>query len=273
MQPTAPQLNTKATRLIVCVSLCLGPVGAHAADALATDRPDFVESSQVVDQGQFQLETGMSWERTKAEGQTSRTRTTPSLLRMGIADALELRLETDGFATEKTRLPDGGAGRNERGFSDASVGLKWRQQEADADNGRPGVAWLLHADLDSGTKAFRGAGVRPSVRMVAEWELPNGMSLGVMPGLAGDRDEADRRFVAGVLAATLGQTWTPKWRSFVELAGQRLTSKAHGGSVVTFDVGAAYLVSDDLQIDVSAAQGVSHAAPDLQWGLGLSIRF
>lgn len=244
--------------LCACVAAAL-PTAADA-DAIATDRPDFVESSDVVGRGRIQVETGMSFER--REGQ--RTRSTPLLLRVGISETLELRLETDGLM----RVSGG-----ERGFADASPGLKWHLRDGDEASGTPGLALLAHVDVDSGSAAFRGNGLRPSLRGVAEWELANDVAFGVMPGLVWDREAGGRRFVAGILAATLSKGLAPGWRGFVELAGQQLTSKKHGGNVVTFDVGVTWLLSDSLQLDLSAARGLTHNTPTLQWGLGLAARF
>ena len=76
---------------------------AHADDgAIATDRPDFVESSDVVGPGRFQLETGLTTDRRAQAGVTVRTLTTPTLFRYGIGDTLELRLETEGYTRERT---------------------------------------------------------------------------------------------------------------------------------------------------------------------------
>lgn len=169
-------------------ALCAGlPAAAHAADAISTDRPDFVESSDVVGAGHVQIETGFSSERDKRDGVSTRTRTTPTLLRIGVSEAVELRIETDGYARRTTRDPAATGTLRERGYNDVSLGAKWRVQEGDEDKGTPGLAWLLHVDVDSGSSAFRGQGLRPSLRGVAEWDLPNDFSVGVMPGVLLDR--------------------------------------------------------------------------------------
>ncbi|MDO9356321.1 MAG: transporter, partial [Solirubrobacteraceae bacterium] len=202
-----------------------------------------------------------------------RTTSTPTLLRAGLSDALELRLETDGFLHERSRDAATGTDERRRGFADASLGLKWHMRDGDEAAGTPGIAWLAHLDLETGSSAFRGQGVRPSLRMVAEWELPNEMAIGVMPGLMLDRDADGKRFAAGILAVTLSKGWTPAWRTFVEVAGQQLASKRHGGNVITFDTGATWLVTDDLQFDVSVARGLTSNSPDWQWGVGMAVRF
>lgn len=249
------------------------PAGGHAADAISTDRPDFVESSDVVGAGRVQIETGYVSERNVADGVKSHTRSTPTLLRIGISDALELRVETDGYVRSSTQALASGATRRERGYSDVSLGVKWRMQEADESAGSPGVAWLAHVDVDSGSSAFRGQGLRPSLRAVAEWELPHEVSVGVMPGLFVDRTAAGKRFVGGILAVTVAKAFTPVWRGYVELAGHQLASKRNGGSVVTFDVGVTCLVTDSLQLDFSVARGLTADSPDRQWGVGASFRF
>jgi len=272
--PWTPRRAAAATRcrLLGALAGLACASSALAGEAIVTDRPDFVESSDVVGRGGFQIETGLSWERSNADGLKTRTRTTPTLLRVGVGDTLELRVETDGVTRSRTQDASG-ATQSERGYADASIGVKWRMQEGNESQGTPGIAWLAHVDVDSGSRAFRGRGLRPSLRAVAEWELPQDFSVGVMPGFLVDRNDDGARFVAGILAVTLGKSWTPTLRSFVEVAGQQLTSRKNGGSVVTFDTGVAYLVTEAIQVDVSVALGLTSFAPDAQYGVGLSIRF
>ena len=258
-------------RHFLLVLACLAIPPAHAGDALSTDRPDFVESSDVVGPGHWQIETGLSKERDSSAGAQTRTRTTPTLLRIGLTEALELRFESDGRTSVQTT--DSFGTSRETGWSDASLGFKWRMQEGDAEKGTPGIAWLAHFDIDSGSSAFRGSGVRPSLRVVAEWDLPHDMSVGVMPGIALDSRPDGHRFASGILAVTLGKAWTPRWRTYVEIAGQQLASRRNGGSVVTLDTGLTYLVNDAFQLDLSLQRGITRESPDFAWGVGASIRF
>lgn len=251
---------------------CLSP--ARADEGIATDRPDFVESSQVVGPGRFQMEWGLARERSEdGSGARLRVDSTPMLLRLGVSDALELRIETDGYL--RSRSEDAAPSRvtRERGFADTSLGIKWHMQDGDEATGRPAVAWLLHLDVDTGSAAFRGDGLRPSLRVVGEWELDDAMSVGAMGGLAVDRHRDSGRFAAGILAVTVGRSWTDRFRSFVELAGRQLASSRHGGSVVSFDVGTAYLLSPSVQIDAVVSRGITHTSPDWEFGAGLSIKF
>jgi hypothetical protein len=245
--------------------LLLTQAQAYAAEeAIATDRPDVVESSAVVGKGRFQIETSFASERNEADGLKTTTRSTPTLLRYGLSDTTELRLETDGFIREQ-----GG----EHGFADIALGLKWHTHDGDEATGKPGIAWLLHTDLNTGASAFRGHGFRPSLRMVAEWELPHEFSLGVMPGVLVDTNEDNHRYTAAILAVTVGKSWTDNFRTFVEVAGHQLTSARNGGSVITYDAGIAYLISPTMQVDTAVYVGANQYTPDFQWTVGFSIKF
>jgi hypothetical protein len=257
-----------------CAALCVALAAAPAmAYEISTDRPDFVESSAVVGKGRLQIETSIAGERDTSGGATTRSTTTPTLLRWGVGDVLELRLETDGAVRARSDDAASGASVSTHGWSDVALGVKWHTSDGDEKTGAPAMAWLLHADIDSGSAPFRGQGVRPSLRMVAEWELPGDVSVGVMPGLMADRSDDGRHFVAGIAAVTVSKGWSDKWRSFAELAGERLASKRNGGSLVSVDVGATYLVTDNLQLDGALSFGATRQTPDLAWTVGVSVRF
>jgi len=246
---------------------------AHAEEEpLATDRPDFVESSDVVGAGRVQIETSVAFERSKAHGRRQKPPPPPTLLRIGIGETLEARIETDG-ALYLRSTDENGMTTRDRGRADVSLGLKWHMQDGDEDTGKPGIGWLLHVDTDSGSREFRGKGWRPSLRMVAEWELPGGHSLGVMPGVFTEHDEAGRRYMGGIAAVVVGKSFTDRLRGFVEVSGQQLTNRRHGGNVVTGDIGVAYLLTNSVQVDTAASWGMSRAAPDFGWTVGLSVRF
>jgi len=253
-------------------ALLLGaiPFGFAADDEIVTDRPDFVESSLTVGKGRFQIETSVSLERDKSDGIESRTWTTPTLLRYGIGEQIELRLESDGYTRAEVEDPMAGT-TTEHGYQDLDVGMKWHMR--DQAGMLPSVGWLLHATLDTGSSAFRGEDVRPSLRAAIEWDLGSEFALGMMPGLAYDKDENGERYTAGILGIVLGYGLSERARVFAEVAGQQLASERHGGNVITYDLGAAYLITDYVQIDTAVSIGANDNTPDLAWTLGLSMKF
>jgi hypothetical protein len=239
---------------------------------IVTDRPDFVESSDVVGKGRVQMETSFAIERNHANGSKDRTYSTPTLFRFGIAEEFELRLETDGYIRARSEDTATGISQTQKGYADFSIGVKWHAM--DGKDGSPSIGYLAHLDIDSGSSQFKGSGMRPSLRMVAEWELPNEMSLGVMPGLIWDKNgDTNKRFVAGLLGVVLGKSWNSHFRSFVEVAVQQLAHSEDGGKIATLNLGCAYLLSKDLQIDTAISKKLTNRTPDFSWTVGLSRRF
>jgi hypothetical protein len=241
-------------------------------DAINPDRPGVVETSQVVGKGRIQLETSVQWDRQRDDGSHARTLFTPTLLRFGLGESTELRLETDGRNVIHASEPGTGSRTTTAGWADTDVGLKWHLQDAPEGAGAPALGVLLHATLPSGSRELRGHGVRPSLRLVAEWALPHGLSLGVMPGLGLDSDDDGARYGYGILAASLGKEFSERLHGFVELAAPQIAHAAHGGTEASFDTGLTYLVNKDCQVDVQLVHGLNHRTPDLSLAVGLSVR-
>ena len=244
---------------------------AEEKDSIVTDRPDFVESSDVVGNGRFQAETGLLIERTRRDTYKTRAMSTPVLLRIGTGDAWELRVETDGRIIQHSDDMAQGTRVTERGYADVSLGAKWHVM--DEHDSSPSIGLLAHIDIDSGSSSFRGNGWRPSLRMVAEWDLPAGLSLGVMPGLAMDKNQEGKRNWTGIFAAVLGKSLTDQTRAFVEIALPQIARARHGGNVATLDIGIAHLLSPRWQIDAALYKGLNRNTADLTATIGLSSKF
>ncbi|MEA9828473.1 transporter [Xanthomonas campestris pv. raphani] len=245
---------------------CLAMFGvtglARAEDPIATDRPDFVESSLTVGHQRLQIETSVAAERDDGLDGFA----TPTLFRYGLGPTWELRLETDGWQ----RL-DVDNDAKVSGMSDVALGVK--HHLAGSDDGKASLAWLLHVDLPTGARALRGHGARPSFRLVAEWDLSDSISAGVMPGVIWDDDGEGNRHTAGIFGAVIGKSWNDQVRSFVEVALPQIARSEDGGTVALLDVGSAWLLSNDVQLDAVYSYGLNDRSPDHALGVGLSLRF
>jgi hypothetical protein len=256
----------------IATLLLMMPLLAHAAeDQIVTDRPDFVESSSVVGKGRFQIETSLAAERNKADGVKDKQYSTPTLLRYGIADAWELRLESDGRMRATSTDMASGARATASGYGDVSLGVKWHV--FDEAGARPSLGLLAHVDLDTGSAAFRAAGKGGSLRAVAEWELPDEFSLGVMPGVAWQRNDDGGRYTSAIFGVVLGKEWNDRFRTFIEYAAQQVAHARDGGTVATVNAGAAYLLTNTVQVDTALSRGVTDKTPDWSWTVGLSVKF
>ena len=233
---------------------------APARAQIATDRPDFVESSATVGAGRIQLETSAALTR---DGEL-RSWSTPSLVRVGIGDRFELRAESDLLVHDRS------GGTSTSGVADLSLGAKWAAAD-DAGDG-PGVAILVHADLPTGSEEWRGEGVRPSVRAVLEQELPHDFAVGLMPGVLVDRG-VEGHYTAGILGVVLGRIWTDRLRSFVELGLEQIARERDGGTMGSWNVGSALLLDDDTQLDAALAFGATSTSAPFALAIGFSRRF
>jgi hypothetical protein len=236
-------------------------------DPLVTDRPDFVDSSSTVGKGIFQFETSIGFERTSLPGPDEKIRTTPTLLRYGIFEGWELRLETAGAVRYK--LDD----ISESGLADLSIGAKWHTMDGGGGWRKPSMAWIGHLDIESGSDEFKGDGIRPSVRAVAEWELGERAALGVTAGAKyGSNDDGDH-YLGGLFGVVVGYSFTDILRGFVEYGAPSLAACDDGGNIATWNTGIAYLISEDWQVDAAYSHAANGNSPDSYWTVGLSGRF
>ena len=254
-------------RVAVLIALTKAVVpGTAVSQSIGTDRPDFVESSSTVGKGSVQIEGSVAFGEKETLGTEVENFTTPFLFRVGIADAWELRLESDWFIRSTEEV--GASEVTTQGVSDFAVGVKWAFFAPETGNA-PAMAVLVHADLPTGSDVFRGNGTRPSLRVVAEWALGGDWGLGIMPGILYDR-AGDERFVSGIFGAVVGKGLTDSLRAFVEIAFEQIAEDQYGGNVGFVDFGGTFLLNPRWQLDAAAAVGVTDQATDFGFTLGLS---
>ena len=152
---------------------------------------------------------------------------------------------------------------------DLSLGARWRVVHGDANSHVPSAAWM--PDLQAADA--RTAALRPTMSLSGEWALPNDFSLGVMPGMAVDYSAQGRRLSTGTFAVTLGKTWSPQWRTFVDMARDRATSVQIAGVSTSVDAGITFVATRSTQIDFAVTRGLSDTAPPFQAGVGVSSSF
>jgi len=246
---------------------------ARAAKPIDTDGPDFVESSEVVGKGRFQFEADVVAERDRRDSTRLTTLSTPTLLRFGVTDTVELRVETEGAMRVMDATANGGAGARVNGTGDTTFGVKWHTQDRDRSTNTPAVSWILHVEAPTGTGEFKGHGVTPSVRSVITWDLPHDLALGLMPGLQYGAAGDGHRFVSGIVGIVLNKQWTETLRTFVENSAPQIARARDGGVVMAWDVGAAYLLSNDWQIGMRASVAANQNTPGNQVLFELAGRF
>jgi hypothetical protein len=235
-----------APGLLAAAVLSLLALRCVAAEPIDTDGPDFVDSSEVVGTGRFQYELELSSEQNRRGADRSSKTSTPTLLKYGISNDIELRLETEGYV--RLSNEDAGVASLRTGVGDTALGLKWHSQDRNSESGAPAVSWIAQIDAPSGTDGLGRRGYRPSLRSVWTWDLPHELALGVMPGIKSDTNDAGGRFTSGIFGAVLNRRVTESFRAFVEFSASRVAHGRDGGALADWDIGAAYLLTRDTQI-------------------------
>ena len=152
---------------------------------------------------------------------------------------------------------------------DLSLGARWRVLHGDANSNVPTAAWM--PDLQAADA--HTAALRPKMSLSGEWALPTDFSLGLMPGMAVDYSMAGRRQATGTFAVTLGKSWSPQWRTFVDMARDRVAAVQLAGVSTSVDAGITFVATPGTQIDFAVTRGLSDTAPPFQAGVGLSSSF
>ena len=240
---------------------------------LITDRPDATESAHNVPRGLFQLEAGF------AGGDLDRGESLgflvapATLLRIGLNDQFELRLAFAGLLFEE-RIPGGGGEVTERGTGNTGVGFK--AAIAEEKGAVPQVAFIGGLALPTGDEYFRPERADPVFRFALSHSLGERFSVGTNLGMAwiSTADEIGIEDTESYFdwTAVLGIGVSERVGCFVEFFGLAGAS-ASAKPLNVFQIGATYLITPRLQVDATAAWGLSEIAPDWTAGVGISFRF
>ena len=252
----------------LCAVLLLIAVVAMAQDEepLEADRPDLTEGATTVGHLRFHIETSFAWERFDGDIEENEYFMS-TLLRFGFGDHFEFLLETDAF----TRL-DIGDDEDLTGFSPIAIGIRYNLFEGESI-GDMTLGYIMMAEIPSGTDEFETEDTEVTMRLAAEWDFSETLSLGTNVGLESQTDDSGESFYSFLASAVLGIAFDDQWGGLVEIAVDSAESD-EGDAIWLFDVGLTFLVNPDLQLDVAAGTGLSgDEAPDFFMTTGLSIRF
>jgi hypothetical protein len=253
--------------LVMPLASALLPGASLALEPIDTDGPDFVESSEVVPEGRWQIEQDVQRTRDRREGRSSLAGSTPMLFKGGFARDWEWRVAPEGWQNAEGHA----------GWGRTALGLKWHVQDRDADRGVPAISFIGHLGVLGGSTRFGHVGAEPSLRSVITWELPRDYALGLMPGLArgsGARvGEAERERFAGILGVVLNHRLNEQWRVFVEYSASQIATASGGGVVASWDVGTAWLLGPDTQIGARTGVAANRNSPDHYLLLEIAQRF
>ena len=246
----------------------LGRRVAELEGSVIAERPGFSSSPDATPVGRFNVETGIEYGHEEQGARDLDALTLPFwLFRVGVVEQLELRLGWAGVS----EIEIGDRRRDE--IADPTIGFKWQMVPGSAFVPRLGFIFEVAVPIGEG----QGSDETEVVGALA-WSHPLGDRLGLFGTSTLARRGSDagantgEDYLETTHAAGLGLTLGRGWGSFVEYyvaveddAGTRASHVLDGG--LTF------LVSDGLQLDLSAGFGLDSGAQDLFVAAGAAYRF
>lgn len=229
---------------------------------ISTDRPGNGNAATTVPTGRLQIEASALYSLDAVPGDDVNLISFPTLFRVGLFTGLELRVSSAFGGIDATG--PGVEGRT----TDTSVGAK-AQILANGD-WWPDLALMADVYLPSGTGAFTAGVTTPDARVAASWALPHDLGLLLNLGLVVPEDDAGR-FAQLLYVVNLACGLAEGLTVFVESFGQ-IAVDGERSKVLQIDAGAAYLVTDDLQVDLFTQHALTDQSPDLLVSVGLSGR-
>ena len=158
--------------------------------------------------------------------------------------------------------------------ADVTVGARWSAEDRIQAPLLSSLAWDAHADVVTGAPPPRAGNVRRSLRITAMWDNPEDMSIGFTPGFTRGGGMAFEHYVAGLEVSTVDKTKAARWKSYVELSGEKLAfNNVIDNSTAHVAAGASYATSASTQLDFSVSRGTTWQSTDLQSTVGLSVHF
>ena len=240
------------------------------SELIITDRPDVAEAPQTVGLLRFQVEMGVDTSNSRETvGDTTHNTfglSTPTKLRFGIHERIELHIESDGFVLAN----EGRDQTNQTGVADLDFGGK--VAILDGDGAIPALGVLLAYTAPTGSDPFSGVHHCLSPTLAAGWALSDAFALSANLGVTTMLSGRDSNPDTLRYAAALGIIATQALSFFVEQFGE--VSLVDGEAALSADGGVLYLLTPDLQLDLNVRVGLNNAAPDdVGGGFGVSVRF
>lgn len=261
-----------STSVVLCsaaILFCASALFAQSEDVINPDRPGIADGSQTVRRGVFQVELGVERDHQVASGADDVTLATPLLLRDGLTDVFELRVETTGYEHDTSTS---GMDRNtQSGLAPISAGFKFHFLDEDQKTHRPSLGVIGRVFAPSGSGDLRSHETTADLRLAADLDLSDRWAINPNIGIASYVD--GDRYTAALAALTVQYNFTKKLNAFVD-GGFQSAEQKEGKASLLLDTGAAWIVGSDTQLDVSVGWGArGETVPNVFWSAGVSRRF
>jgi hypothetical protein len=246
------------------------PLAQGAADLINADRPGIADGSRTIGGARVQLETALQIERHRDDGLLSRDVFVPTLLRIGLSDRWELRVEGN-TASWMTVEPADAPHATTSGFAPISAGVKYAFYDSHAEDRRLSAGAIVRVFPPSGSGSFHASSASWDARLVADKDVASRWSVNPNIGIARYASASGGTFATALAALTLNYEPSATVNPFVDFGWQSASDIGAPGTGI-LDAGVAWIVRRSVQLDVSVGDGIHGPAPRPFVAAGVSIR-
>lgn len=230
---------------------------------LVTDRPDFTESTNIVQTGRCQFEFGYTFISVASDQE----HTFGELLaRIPIHKLIELRMGLNSFVVLQSS-----PGKTS-GLQDATVGLKIKFMDDIKKSflGDLQTAVLIATTLPTGKDEFGEDGLQPEFKLAFSLPISKKLSVSSNTGYSYSLENGNRynRFSNSL---SLAFSVSDRVSTYLEYYGIFLDSKI-GADTSFLNGGFTYLFTHDFQMDIRAGKGLNGIESEYFLGVGAGVR-
>ncbi|KFF02958.1 transporter [Flavobacterium reichenbachii] len=223
---------------------------------IQTDRPNETESPSAVKSKHFQIESGISYEKDNTE---KKIQVPEMVLRFGIVKNLEVRAENALKITNEDQ-------NTLTGIQPVVLGLKYHFLDHKglivpdlAILGRISIPWMADP-------VYKEQKYSPEIRMLAQNELSSKTHLGYNGGIRWLPDTSQPEYIYTLSA---DHSLTKKIKLVIEAYGTSLSNHHAQNSA---DASLLFLLTNNIQADITAGSGIMHSNSEKFAAAGFSIR-
>jgi hypothetical protein len=238
-------------------------------DLINADRPGIADGSTVIGPKTFQLESGIQQEFRRSGNIREHTFFAPTLVRFGINNQFEARIEGNTF-TRVSTFVSANPINQVSGFAPVSLGFKYQFYDSKSDH-QLTLGTIVRVFPTWGSNEFRTQHATGDIRLAADWKFAPCLKLSLNPnvGIARYEDDEGKLFTAGLFAVTLNYLPTKKLNPFIDI-GIQAPEMRDGQTAAILDGGIAYIIGQNLQLDASLGtrvHGATGPRPFLEFGI------
>jgi hypothetical protein len=253
------------------------PTPVDAMRAFEPERPAKILNPFTVDAGHFQIESDfINYVATNYAGLSTRFfETADPTIKLGLTNTIDFELVLNGYQNTVTHSNQTGAlVANGHGFGDTI--LKIKINLVGDDGGAFAMALVPYVKVPSAAPGLGNGVVEGGVALPMQLNLPADFTLALQTEYDALKDANDSQRYANLVDIVnlshplpfISKDLTASIEFFSSIGTDPFTP-----AVYTFDVGLAYLILPNVQLDAGANFGLTRASPDLNLYSGVTARF